>query len=86
MIADGEMLPVGQQGILGIAEHFSDIGRVLLARIEIDIVSDFHWKQHLRRRLLNQHASLVPQIGFQQPCSPVSNTTPEGLAQTDEIV
>ena len=67
MITDGHVLPVGEQGVVRIAEHLAHVARVVLAGIEICVIADFHRHVHGDGRSANEarivEVTVVPELG-----------------------
>ena len=46
MVADRHVLPVGKQGVVGVAKHLADVAGVVLARIKVRVVADLDRHVH----------------------------------------
>jgi hypothetical protein len=61
MVSDGQMEPVGLEGVVLAAEHGANVRRVLARGIKVRVVPDLRWQVH-RHLLAPDHAACL-QVG-----------------------
>ena len=59
VVAHGNVLPVGQQCVVRIAEHLAHIAGVVLAAVKVGVVTDVHRQVQNHFGLCHEHARCV---------------------------
>ena len=88
VVADRQVLPVGEQRLLVGAEHPADVGRVVLGGIEVDVVADREGESHGDRvdgRQGRLHEVALGLVG-QQPGDPGARRVPHRRPRRHEGV
>lgn len=93
VVADGNFQPVGQQRVVGVAEHAADIGGVLLGRIEIRVAGNVDGQVHHGLRHRHQRAAAQGGVvlhvrvrGAEQCLQACARLVPHRPAQRDERI
>lgn len=93
MVADGEMGPVGHQGVLLATEHDSDVGGVLLGGVKVGVVSNVGGEVGLDG--VDGEDSALEEVlvvaegglgGREELLDVLAGSRPDGLAQRHEQV
>lgn len=89
VVADGEVSPVGEQGVFGVAEHLADVGGVLDAGVEVGVVANPDGQEHAGIGHGHEGVGVKGErrLGVAEPrLHAGAHAASDGLAEGDECV